>query len=84
MYTIVIKKYAPQVELVEGSWPNDRAIGALLFESSRDALMWLDSDTDIKQGDWLHGADVVIVPMLRCIGKSFDHIKTALHYNKTI
>ena len=53
---------------MEGSWPEERAIGVLQFASARDALMWLDSDTDVKQNDWLHGADIVIAPMLRCTG----------------
>jgi len=55
--------FSVQLEVIEGSWPEDRGVAILSFRSFRDAELWKDSVPEIRQHDWLDGIDLVIVPI---------------------
>jgi len=55
--------FLSQLEVIEGSWPSDRGVAILSFQSLRDAELWKDSVPEIRQHDWLDGVDFVIVPI---------------------
>ena len=55
-----------QIELLEvgrGGWLGNQAVVLLEFTSEKDARFWFEGGPDIKQPDWLHGVDVVILPV---------------------
>jgi hypothetical protein len=55
-------------------------VAVLEFESMRECRLWYDSTPDVKQPDWLDGADIIGVPMLTSFtsgdpNKLFNSIK---------
>ena len=68
-YSYIVNKTLPhrcQVQLIEGTWPKDKGIALLQFETMWDAQMWFNSVPDIKQQDWMDGVDIVAAPMTMC------------------
>ena len=59
-----------QVQVVEGKWRRERAMGVLVFETMLDAIKWGDFDYDRKHHDWNHAGSVMILPLIRVVGKS--------------
>ena len=53
-----------QVEVVNGKWQGKKAVLMLEFGSMRDCRMWYEGTPDVKQPDWLDGADIIGVEMM--------------------
>lgn len=59
-----------QVECLEGSkWPRNVACAVIWFPSMQAAQQWYDCTPEVKQPDWLHGVDIIAVPMTPGAGK---------------
>lgn len=58
---------SPFVQIVEGRWAKERAMGVLVFETILDAIKWADFDYDRRHHDWNHAGSVIILPLIRIV-----------------
>ena len=60
---------SPFVQLVEGRWSRERAMGVLVFETVLDAIKWADFDYERIHHDWNHAGSIIILPLIRIVGE---------------
>ncbi|KAI0214201.1 hypothetical protein LSAT2_000702 [Lamellibrachia satsuma] len=51
------------VETVDGYFPDGNALVVLEFTTLHDAHMWYNGCPEVRQHDWLHGVDCVVLPL---------------------
>ena len=68
----IMKNYGGQClgigeELIpdEGTWQRNKAMAVFEFSDAKQAQMWIDSDPGLHQPDFMHGADILLVPAKR-------------------
>ena len=52
-----------QVETVDGYFPEGNAATVLEFATLHDAHMWYNGCPEVRQHDWLHGVDIIVLPL---------------------
>jgi uncharacterized protein (DUF1330 family) len=62
-YSGDVSGLSQSIQVIEGTWPRDRGVAVLSFQSFREAELWKDSVPEIRQQDWLDGVDFLIVPI---------------------